>query len=98
MCRFVLYQGVPLTIASLVTDPSHSIINQSVKSLESDEPLNGDGFGVAWYTPELSLRPAVFRSVSPAWSNMNLLDLGRVTRSSCILAHVRAATRGIPVT
>jgi predicted glutamine amidotransferase len=29
---------------------------------------------------------------------MNLLELARVTRSGCILAHVRAATRGIPVT
>ena len=58
MCRFVLYQGVPLTIASLVTEPAHSIINQSVHSRESEEPLNGDGFGVAWYAPELSHKPA----------------------------------------
>jgi len=98
MCRFVLYQGVPLTIASLVTEPANSIINQSVHSKESEEPLNGDGFGVAWWAPELSHKPAVFRSVTPAWSNMNLLELARVTRSGCILAHVRAATRGIPVT
>jgi glutamine amidotransferase len=98
MCRFVLYQGAPLTIASLVTEPSHSIVNQSIHSNESEEPLNGDGFGVAWYVPEVSPQPAVFRSVSPAWSNMNLLDLARVTRSSCILGHVRAATRGIAVT
>lgn len=98
MCRFVLYLGVPMTIASLVTEPSNSIINQSVHSREADEPLNGDGFGVAWYVPEISHKPAVFRSVSPAWSNMNLLEMARVTRSGCILAHVRAATRGIPVT
>jgi glutamine amidotransferase len=98
MCRFVLYQGQPLTIASLVTDPSHSIIRQSTQSREMDGPLNGDGFGVAWYAPEISRRPAVFRSVSPAWSNMNLLELARVTRSTCILAHVRAATPGLPVT
>jgi predicted glutamine amidotransferase len=98
MCRFVLYQGVPLTIASLVTEPANSIINQSVHSKESEEPLNGDGFGVAWWAPELSHKPAVFRSVSPAWSNMNLLELARVTRSGSILAHVRAATRGLPVT
>jgi predicted glutamine amidotransferase len=98
MCRFVLYQGQPLTIASLVTEPSHSIIHQSTQSREADDPLNGDGFGVAWYAPDLSPRPAVFRSVSPAWSNMNLLELARVTKSTCILAHVRAATPGLPVT
>lgn len=98
MCRFVLYQGAPLTIASLVTEPANSIINQSFHSSETDEPLNGDGFGVAWYVPDLSLNPASFRSVSPAWSNQNLLELSRVTRSGCILAHVRAATPGLPVT
>jgi predicted glutamine amidotransferase len=97
MCRFVLYHGTPLTIASLVTEPVHSIINQSVAALESEEPLNGDGFGVAWFVPELSENPAAFRSVSPAWSNQNLLQLARVTRSGHILAHVRAATRGLPV-
>lgn len=98
MCRFVLYQGAPLTIASLVTEPVHSIINQSFKSTEAEEPLNGDGFGVAWYAPDLSPYPAAFRSVSPAWSNQNLLDLSRVTCSGNILAHVRAATPGLPVT
>lgn len=97
MCRFVLYHGMPLTIASLVTEPAHSIIRQSVHADESEEPLNGDGFGVAWYAPELSERPGVFRSVTPAWSNQNLLDLARVTRSHCILAHVRAATSGLAV-
>src|ERR1044071_4844098 len=97
MCRFVLYHGTPITLASLVTEPGHSIIKQSIHASETEEPLNGDGFGVAWYVPELSQQPGVFRSVSPAWSNQNLLDLARVTRSRCVLAHVRAATSGLPV-
>lgn len=97
MCRFVLYQGPAITLSSLVTEPSHSIVNQSVHADETEEPLNGDGFGLAWYVPELSTTPALFRSVTPAWSNQNLLELARVTRSGCVLAHVRAATRGLPV-
>lgn len=97
MCRFVLYHGTPLTIASLVTEPAHSIINQSIHASEMEEPLNGDGFGMAWYAPHVSDRPGLFRSVTPAWSNQNLADLARVTRSGCILAHVRAATRGLAV-
>jgi predicted glutamine amidotransferase len=97
MCRFVLYHGTPITLASLVTEPAHSIIRQSVHADETDEPLNGDGFGVAWYVPDLSDAPGVFRSVSPAWSNQNLLDLARVTKSRCVLAHVRAATSGLVV-
>lgn len=97
MCRFVLYQGPPLSLASLVCDPKNSIINQSVHANETDDPLNGDGFGVCWYAPDLSPEPAVFRSFTPAWSNRNLIDLARVTRSPCVLAHVRAATPGLPV-
>ncbi len=97
MCRFVLYQGPPLTLASLLTEPSHSLIRQSIASTESEEPLNGDGFGVAWYAHDHTNEPAVFRSVTPAWNNMNLLSLARVTRSHTVLAHVRAATSGQPV-
>jgi predicted glutamine amidotransferase len=93
-----MYLGERITLSSLVTEPSNSIIRQSFKSREQEEPLNGDGFGVAWYAPQRSARPALFRDVTPAWNNANLLDLARVTESSCILAHVRAATPGYPVT
>ncbi|HLE85952.1 MAG TPA: class II glutamine amidotransferase [Thermoanaerobaculia bacterium] len=98
MCRFVAYLGPPVLLSSLTTDPANSIIHQSFHSHEREEPLNGDGFGLAWYVPETRREAALFRSVSPAWSNMNLLHLARVTRSGCIFAHVRAATPGLPVT
>lgn len=98
MCRFVLYLGPPVTLSSLITEPEHSIINQSYESREREEPLNGDGFGVVWYVPDISPQAALFRSITPAWSNQNLRHLARMTRSSCILAHVRAATPGLPVT
>lgn len=97
MCRFVLYLGSPILARSLLTDPTHSIIHQSFHSHERKEPLNGDGFGMAWYMPELTPEPAVFKDVQPAWNNPNLLHLARVTCSSCLLAHVRAATPGLPV-
>jgi len=93
MCRFTLYLGPPLRLSSLLLDPSHSLIRQSTHSYEREEPLNGDGFGVGWYTPEFSEEPAVFRSITPAWNNRNLHNLARVMSSSCILAHVRAATQ-----
>ncbi|MCG8420953.1 MAG: class II glutamine amidotransferase [Proteobacteria bacterium] len=98
MCRFVLYQGPSISIADLVTRPVHSIIRQSFKAEELAEPLNGDGFGVAWYVTETSEKPAVFRDITPAWNNENLRHLARVTRSGTILAHVRAATPGLTVT
>lgn len=97
MCRFVLYRGPAIGVSSLVTEPSNSIIHQSFHSHEREEPLNGDGFGVAWYEPSITDRPAVFKDVSPAWNNMNLRNIAAVTRSRCVLAHVRAATLGLPV-
>jgi len=96
MCRFVYYQGAPIHLSELLTEPEHSLIHQSFHSHERDEPLNGDGFGVAWFV-EGDPTPGVFRSVSPAWNNANLVDLARVTRSGRILAHVRAATQGTAV-
>jgi ergothioneine biosynthesis protein EgtC len=93
MCRFTLYLGPPLRLSSLLLEPAHSLIRQSSNSHEREEPLNGDGFGVGWYASEYSSDPAVFRSVTPAWNNRNLHNLSRVVASSCVLAHVRAATQ-----
>jgi glutamine amidotransferase len=93
MCRFTLYMGEPIRLASLLVEPEHSLIRQSTHSREREEPLNGDGFGVGWYAPDSRLEPAVFRSITPAWNNRNLVNLARVVSSGCILAHVRAATQ-----
>lgn len=97
MCRFVMYLGPKLPVSALVTEPVHSLINQSINATEREEPLNGDGFGFAWYVPELPHQPGLFRSITPAWSNTNLHRLAPVTMSRCILAHVRAATQGMGV-
>lgn len=98
MCRFAVYIGAEIQISSLITEPANSIIHQSFHSHERSEPLNGDGFGLAWYPPEDEERPALFKSTTPAWSNRNLREIARVTRTRCLLAHVRAASPGSPVT
>jgi predicted glutamine amidotransferase len=93
MCRFVFYHGPPLLLSALLTEPRHSLIRQSYESEERSGPLNGDGFGVAWYAPEVSNEPATFRMITPAWNDRNLVDLARVVRSRTILAHVRASSQ-----
>jgi ergothioneine biosynthesis protein EgtC len=93
MCRFTLYMGEPIQLATLLMEPEHSLIRQSTHSREREEPLNGDGFGVGWYAADPRLEPAVFRSITPAWNNRNLVNLTRVVASGCIMAHVRAATQ-----
>lgn len=97
MCRFLFYEGTPVTLSDLIFAPKNSLIKQSFKSLERQEPLNGDGFGLSWYVPALRPEPGLFRSISPAWSNTNLASLAEVTRSTCVLAHVRAASVGLAV-
>lgn len=97
MCRFLLYTGPPVTLSSLLVEPCNSLIHQSFHSYESDDPLNADGFGIAWYASKIAAEPGLFRATSPAWSNRNLRSLSRVTESKCILAHVRAATPGLVV-
>ncbi len=97
MCRFAIYLGNEIAVRTLVTEPKNSIIHQSFHSHEYVEPLNGDGFGIAWYPTDATQDPAVFKSMMPAWSNRNLRELARVTKTNCLLAHVRAATPPLPV-
>jgi glutamine amidotransferase len=98
MCRFVLYLGDEILLSSLITQPENSLVHQSFESRERSEPLNGDGFGVAWYVPQIGPQAAQFRAITPAWSNQNLHHLARMTMSGCVLAHVRAASSGMAVT
>jgi ergothioneine biosynthesis protein EgtC len=94
MCRLLAYKGAPIIMNKLLYEPRNSIIHQSFDAREIEEPLNGDGFGVGWYVPELDREPAVFVSMAPAWSNRNLKYLSPKIRSGCIFAHVRAASFG----
>ncbi|ORY97807.1 nucleophile aminohydrolase [Syncephalastrum racemosum] len=100
MCRLLLYKGKkPILMAHLLTNPAHSIINQSFDSrlrIDHRRPLNGDGFGVGWYDNEPDDRspPCIFTSVTPAWSNTNLVRLAEKIKSPLLFAHVRASTSG----
>ena len=95
MCRLLAFLGKSTRLSELVMEPRHSIVKQSFKAKERTEPLNGDGFGVGWYTPKLSDEPGLFTSVTPAWGNRNLQRIASKIESSCIFAHVRAASEGL---
>ena len=68
--------------------------------------INADGFGVAWYPvkpnninttnqTDIDLEEScLFRSVLPAWNDMNLHRISAKIGSSLIFAHVRAASPG----
>jgi len=90
MCRWIAYRGDSIPLEHYVTAPAHSLIDQSIRALESTAATNGDGFGLGWYGehPE----PGLYREVRPAWSDENLRYLCRHIRSHLFFAHVRAAT------
>lgn len=98
MCRFITYAGTPLALVDLLYRPSNSLIMQSYHARERPEPLNGDGFGVGWYVPQIDRSPCVQRYVTPAWSNRNLHSLAPKVFTECLFAHVRAASPGMAVT
>jgi|LNFM01.1.fsa_nt_gb glutamine amidotransferase len=94
MCRLMAYKGTPIVIDDLLYKPKNSLITQSINAKEIEEPLNGDGFGIGWYAPEINNEPVTFVSVNPAWNNRNLRNLAPKIKTNCLLAHVRAATVG----
>ncbi|MHC4954672.1 MAG: class II glutamine amidotransferase [Planctomycetota bacterium] len=96
MCRFVAYLGEPIALDLLLFRPKNSLVNQSFDAKEFRLRVNGDGFGVAWYVGGRE-QPVRVRTVTPAWNNQNLRSLAPAMTSKCVLAHVRAASPGLPV-
>lgn len=92
MCRFLAYRGDPIYLEDLVCRPKHSLVRQSLRAEEAKVVTNGDGFGVGWYGDRDT--PGIYREVTPAWSDENLLALAAHVRSHLFFAHVRAATGG----
>ena len=95
MCRWMAWLGQPVLIEELLFKTQHGIVDQSLHARMGAEPTNGDGFGLGWYD-EGGARPAVYRSVSPAWGDANLRELAGHIESPLFIAHVRAAI-GSPV-
>ena len=90
MCRWLAYSGGPVSLDDLLFKPKNSIVVQSKHSTLGATPINGDGFGVGWYGEDRT--PGVFRSVEPAWNDLNLREISAQVRSSRVFAHVRAST------
>jgi predicted glutamine amidotransferase len=91
MCRWLAYSGSPILLDELLLKTDHSLIDQSLHARLGVETTNGDGFGVGWYGARTE-RPAVFRSVEPAWNDRNLREVAGHVESPLFLAHIRAST------
>jgi predicted glutamine amidotransferase len=94
MCRWLAYSGSPLLMTQVLYTPVHSLIDQSLHARLGAETTNGDGFGLGWY--DSTSVPGIFRSIEPAWNDLNLRELAGHLTSPLFFAHVRAAV-GSPV-
>ncbi len=95
MCRFVAYFGYEeILLNELLSKPKNSLIKQSHEAREGIHGINADGFGLAWYSLDISPTPGIFKSTQPAWNDNNLIHLSQKIKSLCFLAHVRASTVG----
>lgn len=90
----MVYSGGPILVEDLLFKPKYSLIEQSLHSRMGATTTNGDGFGIGWYGDRQ--QPAMFKSVDPAWSDVNLRELTSQVRTPLLFAHVRAST-GTPV-
>ena len=74
----------------LIIKPKDNLIHQSLHARAPRTPTNGDGFGLGWYDDHPI--PGLFKSIRPAWNDMNLLDLAAHIESPLFMAHVRATS------
>jgi glutamine amidotransferase len=88
-----------VSVSSLVLEPAHSLLRQSYApaDMRGGGTINADGFGAGWY-PEPDGPAARYRTAQPIWSDASFGALAATTRSGAMLAAVRSATVGMPVT
>ena len=98
MCRHLAYLGNPIPLSTLLFDAPHALAHQSwaPRDMRGGGTINADGFGVAWAAGTGD--PVRYRSAQPLWSDAALPALAAATVSGSVLAAVRSATVGMPVT
>ncbi|PVZ11730.1 ergothioneine biosynthesis protein EgtC [Actinomycetospora cinnamomea] len=109
MCRHLAHLGpTPVTLAAVVTEPPHSLLVQSYapSDMRGGGTVNADGFGVGWYVRDLLSyssedhargEPVLYRRDDPMWTDASFLDLARAVETTALVAAVRSATVGMPV-
>lgn len=100
MCRHLCYLGTePILLRELLFDPPHSLARQSYApcDMRGGGKVNADGFGAGWYAEPAG--PAVrYRRAGPIWQDTGFVELAAHTSAVTVLAAVRNATVGMPIT
>ena len=96
MCRHLAWLGEPRTVASLVLEREHGLLQQSyAPRRQSHGTMNADGWGVGLLRPDRP-EPVRWRSARPLWSDASFASVAPVLSAGCVLAAVRSATEGMP--
>ena len=100
MCRHLAYVGPAATLAELLLDPPHGLLHQSYAPVDmrGGGTVNADGFGAGWYPPGAAAQPARYRGDRPIWADGAFASVAAATSGTAVLAAVRSATVGMPVT
>ncbi|MCI2417518.1 ergothioneine biosynthesis protein EgtC [Saccharopolyspora sp. K220] len=98
MCRHVGYLGPVVSLAELLLEPAHSLLEQSwaPEDMRGAGTINADGFGVGWYRSDGS-GPARYRAAVPMWTDGSFQQTAEDLHSGAVVAAVRSATVGMPV-
>ena len=88
-----------MTVSSLVLEPPHGLLRQSYApaDMRCGGTMNADGFGAGWY-PDPHGDAVCYRSAAPIWSDPAFSAVAGTAYSGAVLAAVRSATVGMPVT
>lgn len=98
MCRHLGYLGPVTSVGDILTRGAHSLVVQSwaPTDMRCDAVANADGFGAAWWDD--TAHASVHVSAMPAWGDPSIGGALTSVRSGSVLAAVRSATSGMPVT
>ncbi|QSB15682.1 ergothioneine biosynthesis protein EgtC [Natronosporangium hydrolyticum] len=99
MCRHLAYLGPAATLASWLYDAPHALVHQAAapREMRGGGTINADGFGVGWFVAP-GKEPVRYRRDKPLWSDVDLPGLAAATTARAVVAAVRSATVGMPVT
>jgi gamma-glutamyl hercynylcysteine S-oxide hydrolase len=99
MCRHVGYLGQRVTLDELLLKPRHGLLEQTwaPRDMCGGGTVNVDGFGAGWYPPG-STEPTRYRNAVPLWTDTAFTGLAAQVGGSAVLAAVRSASTGMPVT
>jgi glutamine amidotransferase len=98
MCRHLAWLGPARSIASLVSEPEWSLVRQSYEPRRQDHGrVNADGFGIAWWDPQIQDAPARYRRNVPIWTDASLASFAPMVRSGAFTAFLRSTTIGMPI-